>query len=110
MHALRFATYSLVLALCAFSAAARGLAPASAQTEVGFSPSGSAHELIIRAIQGARQSIRVAAYSFTSKDVRVVLDDSQKSERYTGDLPRERRNPDTDQLSLHTLVHEPAAE
>jgi phosphatidylserine/phosphatidylglycerophosphate/cardiolipin synthase-like enzyme len=98
MHALRFATYSLVLALCAFPAAARELAPASAQTEVGFSPSGSAHELIIRAIQGARQSIRVAAYSFTSKDiaralveahregvdVRVVLDDSQKSERYTG--------------------------
>jgi phosphatidylserine/phosphatidylglycerophosphate/cardiolipin synthase-like enzyme len=98
MNALRFAIYSLVLALCAFTGAARELAPASAHTEVGFSPSGSAHELIIRAIQGARQSIRVAAYSFTSKDiaralvdahkrgvdVRAVLDDSQKSERYTG--------------------------
>jgi phosphatidylserine/phosphatidylglycerophosphate/cardiolipin synthase-like enzyme len=98
MNALRFATYSLVLALCAFPGAARELASASAQTEVGFSPSGSAHELVIRAIQGARQSIRMAAYSFTSKDiaralveahregvdVRVVLDDGQKSERYTG--------------------------
>jgi phosphatidylserine/phosphatidylglycerophosphate/cardiolipin synthase-like enzyme len=98
MNALRFATYSLVLALCATAADAQDIAPASAQTEVGFSPSGSVHELVIRAIQGARQSIRVAAYSFTSKDiaralveahregvdVRVVLDDSQKSERYTG--------------------------
>jgi phosphatidylserine/phosphatidylglycerophosphate/cardiolipin synthase-like enzyme len=94
----RFAAYVLVLALSAFPAAARDIAPASPETEVGFSPSAGAHELVIRAIQGARQSIRMAAYSFTSKDiaralvdahkrsvdVRAVLDDSQKSERYTG--------------------------
>jgi phosphatidylserine/phosphatidylglycerophosphate/cardiolipin synthase-like enzyme len=98
MNALPLAAYVLLLVVSTFSAAAQDIAPASSQTEVGFSPSGNAHELVIRAIHGARHSIRMAAYSFTSKDVahalveahrsgvdvRVVLDDSQKSERYTG--------------------------
>jgi phosphatidylserine/phosphatidylglycerophosphate/cardiolipin synthase-like enzyme len=98
MDTLRFATFALALSLSAFPVAARDVVVAAGGTEVGFSPSGSAHELVIRAIQNARHSIRVAAYSFTSKeiaralvdahragiDVRVVLDDSQKSERYSG--------------------------
>lgn len=37
--------------------------------EVGFSPDGSAEELIIKTIFGARQSIRLAAYSLTSPRV-----------------------------------------
>jgi phosphatidylserine/phosphatidylglycerophosphate/cardiolipin synthase-like enzyme len=98
MHALRLAILALALTLSAFAVAARDIAVASGETEVGFSPSGSAHELVIRAIRDARHSIRMAAYSFTNKhvaralvdahragiDVRVILDDSQKSERYTG--------------------------
>jgi phosphatidylserine/phosphatidylglycerophosphate/cardiolipin synthase-like enzyme len=98
MNAVRLAIIALVLALSAFPAAARHTTAASAETEIGFSPSGSAQELVLRAIRGARHSIHMAAYSFTSKeiaralvdahrsgiDVHVVLDDSQKSERYTG--------------------------
>ncbi|KVP43483.1 phospholipase D family protein [Burkholderia ubonensis] len=57
--------------------------------QVAYSPDGSAEELIVSAISGARQSIRLAAYSFTSPsvvralmaakqrgvDVAVVVDD-----------------------------------
>jgi phosphatidylserine/phosphatidylglycerophosphate/cardiolipin synthase-like enzyme len=115
MHVFRLLILALTLALSAFPVAARDIAVASGETEVGFSPSGSAHELVIRAIQNARHSIRVAAYSFTSKDiaralanahrsgieVRVVLDDSQKSERYTGaTFLANAGNSDTNQLAL----------
>lgn len=65
--------------------------------EIAFSPNGGATSLVVRTIEGAQQSIRVAAYSFTSKpiakaliqahkrgvDVRVVVDKSQLSEKYT---------------------------
>lgn len=65
--------------------------------EVAFSPKAGSTELVVKAISSARQSILVAAYSFTSKpiaqalveahkrgiDVKVVVDKSQKSERYT---------------------------
>ena len=65
--------------------------------EVAFSPRGGGTELIVRTISEAKQSIRVAAYSFTSTpiakalvdahkrgiDVQAVLDKSQKGERYT---------------------------
>jgi len=63
---------------------------------VAFSP-GNAEGLVVETIDGAQKSLRVAAYSFTSKpiakalvaaekrgvDVQVVLDKSQQSERYT---------------------------
>ncbi len=65
--------------------------------EVAFSPNGGSTELIVKTISGAKSSIRVAAYSFTSKpiakalvdahkkgvDVRVVLDKSQRTAKYT---------------------------
>lgn len=65
--------------------------------EVAFSPNAGATELVVKVIDTARQSIRLAAYSFTSKpiaealvaahkrgvDVQVVVDKSQKTERYT---------------------------
>lgn len=65
--------------------------------EVAFSPNGGGTELIVKAISEARQSIKVAAYSFTSKpiaqalvdahkkgiEIEVVLDKSQNRERYT---------------------------
>lgn len=74
------------------------VAPASAPSNVsvGFSP-GDAEAIVVRTIDSAQTSIRLAAYSFTSKpiakalvaaskrgvDVMVVVDKSQRSERYT---------------------------
>jgi phosphatidylserine/phosphatidylglycerophosphate/cardiolipin synthase-like enzyme len=70
---------------------------AKSSIEVGFSP-GNAEALVLREIAAARQSIDMAAYSFTSPtiakalvdahkrgvQVRAVLDKSQLSERYSG--------------------------
>lgn len=46
-----------------------------AATEIytGFSPSGGAQEIVLNAIKDARQSIQVAAYSFTSKPISIAL-------------------------------------
>ncbi|CAG9264387.1 Phosphatidylserine/phosphatidylglycerophosphate / cardiolipin synthase-like protein [Burkholderia diffusa] len=41
--------------------------------EVGFSPEGSAEQLVLEAIGSARSSIRLAAYSFTSPRVVAAL-------------------------------------
>jgi phosphatidylserine/phosphatidylglycerophosphate/cardiolipin synthase-like enzyme len=49
-----------------------GLHAASASTcapEIGFSPEGSAAQLVDRALDSAQHSIRLAGYSFTSADV-----------------------------------------
>lgn len=74
--------------------------------QVAFSPDRGATGLVVHTIESARHTVRVAAYSFTSKpialalvadarrgvDVRVVVDKSQATARYTGrDVPRERR-------------------
>jgi len=67
------------------------------QFEVGFSPEGSAEALVLKAINSAHNSINVLAYSFTSQpiaealvmahkrgiDIQVVVDRSQKTEKYT---------------------------
>lgn len=67
------------------------------QIEVGFSPDQGATERIVRFIGEAKTTIRGAAYSFTSApiakalleahrrgvDVRMVLDKSQQSARYS---------------------------
>jgi phosphatidylserine/phosphatidylglycerophosphate/cardiolipin synthase-like enzyme len=76
------------------------LFPASSwpiDAEVAFSPDRGATALVVKTIEEAKQSIRVAAYSFTSKpiaeallgahkrgiDVEVVVDKSQATARYT---------------------------
>lgn len=84
--------------LCAAHAAvASSTIPSKGTIEVAFSPNGGATALVVKTIAGARKSILVQAYSFTSApiaralaqakgrgvDVRVLLDKSQKSERYT---------------------------
>lgn len=65
--------------------------------EVFFSPNGGATEAIVREIGNAKQEIKVQAYSFTSApiakalvdahkrgvQVTVVLDKSQRSEKYS---------------------------
>jgi phosphatidylserine/phosphatidylglycerophosphate/cardiolipin synthase-like enzyme len=90
-----------ILALAALSISL--LFPAAAEPaeapsiEVAFSPSGGATDLVVKTIESAKNSIRVAAYSFTSKpialalleaqkrgvDVRVVADRSNATARYT---------------------------
>lgn len=70
---------------------------AYADIQTAFSPNQGGTELVIKTIQEAKQSIDVAAYSFTSAPiakaltdahkkgikVRVVLDKSQRTARYT---------------------------
>ncbi|RMN31028.1 Endonuclease, partial [Pseudomonas cannabina] len=45
----------------------------AAEIQVGFSPEGSAEQLVLNVIQGARQQIRLMAYSFTSPSVVKAL-------------------------------------
>jgi len=68
-----------------------------ADVEVAFSPDRGATALVVKTIESAKTSVRVAAYSFTSKpiaeallnaerhgiDVKVVLDKSNATARYT---------------------------
>jgi phosphatidylserine/phosphatidylglycerophosphate/cardiolipin synthase-like enzyme len=65
--------------------------------EVRFSPKGGCTEAVVRQLDAARSRVLVQAYSFTSApiakalveahnrgvDVKVILDDSQRSEKYT---------------------------
>src|ERR1035441_378005 len=65
--------------------------------QVAFSPDRGATELVIRTIESAKKTVRVAAYSFTSKpialalvadakrgvDVKVVVDKSQATPRFS---------------------------
>ncbi len=65
--------------------------------QVCFSPKGGATEAVVRELNGARKTVRVQAYSFTSQpiakalveakkrgvDVEIVVDKSQRTERYT---------------------------
>lgn len=66
-----------------------GAAVAAPSIDVGFSPEGTAQQLVLRTLDDARESIRLMGYSFTSPevvkslvaakrrgvDVRVVVDD-----------------------------------
>ena len=69
----------LVLALVAgvsvqtLALAADNESDGSRRIEVGFSPEGSAQKLVLRTIDAATSSIRVAAYVFTSPDVTRAL-------------------------------------
>lgn len=75
-------------------------AAAASSVQVGFSPEGSALQLVLKTIESAQQEIRLMGYSFTSPevvsalvrakrrgvDVKIVLD-----ERATGAKPAGRR-------------------
>ncbi|MEX3581908.1 MAG: phospholipase D family protein [Burkholderia sp.] len=47
--------------------------PSNAAFDAGFSPEGSALNVVVKGIESARASILVAAYSFTSKPVATAL-------------------------------------
>ena len=74
-----FKPLALVLALIAggsvqtLALAATTDGDGSRRIEVGFSPEGSAQKLVLRTIDAATSSIRVAAYVFTSPDVTRAL-------------------------------------
>lgn len=91
----------------------------AADITVGFSPDGGAEALVVRTIQSAKSEVLVAAYSFTNKpiaralvdaknrgiNVQVVLDKSQKGERYSAAtfLANERVPVRID--SNHAIMH-----
>src|ERR1035437_4308089 len=96
----RTLTVRRLLAIAALSASL--LLPATVEAvspaiEVAFSPNCGATDLVVRTIDSSKTGIRVAAYSFTSKpistallaahkrgvDVRVVVDRSNATARYT---------------------------
>lgn len=95
----RHLTVALVLLCLAVPSALASPTAVSpdAEYDVAFSPNGGAEDMIISAIGKARVSVRVAAYSFTSKpvalallcahkrglDVQVVADYDANSGRYT---------------------------
>ena len=86
-----------LLLLCSLVSAAPVFAQDEPSIEVTFSPEGGATEAIIHLIEDAQTSIRLAAYSFTSRpiaealaeahkrgvDVRAVLDASNETDRFT---------------------------
>ncbi len=92
-HPLNIFRVIILSGLLVFSATAYAEPP----IEVAFSPDAGATELVVKAISEAKHSLRVAAYSFTSKpiaealiaahkrgiDVQVVLDKSNNRDKYT---------------------------
>lgn len=88
----------LLLALClAFPVFAAPATYHPASVQVWFSPKGGCTEAVVATINAATKSVRVQAYSFTSAaiaaavvaahkrgiDVQVVLDKSQRTEKYS---------------------------
>jgi phosphatidylserine/phosphatidylglycerophosphate/cardiolipin synthase-like enzyme len=73
----------------------------SADIEVGFSPNAGAEEIVLKTIQSAHKTIRLAAYSFTSKPVIQAL------------IAAKRRNVDVqctlDKSNAHNKSGEAAA-
>jgi len=64
---MKLTSAAIAVAMClTFSAAASADAPAIG---VGFSPEGSAQQLILRTLDSARESIRLMGYSFISPEV-----------------------------------------
>lgn len=51
-----------------------GTASAAPSIEVGFSPEGSAQQLVLNSINAARSSIQMVAYAFQAKDIVAALD------------------------------------
>ncbi len=87
----------LLLALIWTAGPAADLSLHNAPVQVFFSPYGGCKEAIVGALRGARQSVLVQAYSFTSHEIAralkaahdrgvkvyLILDRSQETERYS---------------------------
>jgi phosphatidylserine/phosphatidylglycerophosphate/cardiolipin synthase-like enzyme len=53
--------------------------PPPTSVEVAFSPDGGSTDLVLKAIRASKQSIRVAAYSFTSRPIAKALIEARKA-------------------------------
>jgi phosphatidylserine/phosphatidylglycerophosphate/cardiolipin synthase-like enzyme len=73
---MRHLTTALLLATLLLVSPAWANPPPS--TDVAFSTSRGATQAVVKLIGEAKQSIRVAAYSFTSKDIAAALIDAHK--------------------------------
>ena len=105
---------AFLYALLSFQADAAG-----EDWQVAFSPHQGATELVLQAISEAHKSIRVTAYSFTSRpiaqalvdahthgvDVRVVLDKSNKTARYSSATFLSRMGIPTRMDSRYAIMH-----
>ncbi len=85
--------------------------PVAVPTEVHFSPNGGCEDAVVRFIGTANQSVRVQAFSFTSRpiitalvaastkvDVQVILDKSDQTSKTTGYVTM------TEQARIHTWI------
>ena len=82
---------------CPASTDTKPTSQAAPGIEVYFSPKGGCTEAVVKALDGAKQSVYVQAYSFTSApiakalvdahkrgvQVRMILDKSQRTEKYS---------------------------
>ena len=60
---------TVILATALWLTFSTGAAVAAPSIDAGFSPEGSAQQLVLRTLDDARESIRLMGYSFTSPDV-----------------------------------------
>jgi phosphatidylserine/phosphatidylglycerophosphate/cardiolipin synthase-like enzyme len=68
----------LIVCLLSVALALPAQAQPSPSFSVAFSPHRGATQAIVKLISEARQSIRLAAYSFTSKDISAALVQAHK--------------------------------
>jgi phosphatidylserine/phosphatidylglycerophosphate/cardiolipin synthase-like enzyme len=115
VSALLFAVLSLPL----FSAYATDLTLNNARTEVCFSPNGGCTEAIVKEIDNATLEVLVQGYSFTSPQiaralvmakkratsVEVILDKSQRKEKYTSATFLANARIPTDIDDKHAIAH-----
>lgn len=99
---MRYPVHILISSLTLLAGCGQQQAPSQrggegGSVQVRFSPRGGAAEAVVRELDGARKTVRVQAYSFTSQpiakalveakkrgvDVEIVVDKSQRGERYT---------------------------
>ncbi len=66
------------IALAAWLLGASVLSHAAPSVQVGFSPEGSARQLVLETIASAQQSIHVLAYAFQAPDIMQALVDAKK--------------------------------
>ena len=109
----------VVLSLPSFSTYATDLTLNNAHTEVCFSPNGGCTDAIVKEIDNATLEVLVQGYSFTSPqiakalvtakkraaNVEVILDKSQRSERYTSATFLANARIPTDIDDKHAIAH-----
>ncbi|RZL90874.1 MAG: phospholipase D family protein [Variovorax sp.] len=78
LPAARHALLGAAFALLAGCASAPSAPPSGSQIEVAFSPDAGSKALVLKVIDSARASIRLAGYSFTSPSVVRALIDAKR--------------------------------